>query len=814
MKKYLALLLLLLASGATVAETFQINDIRVDGLQRISEGTVFSFIPVEPGDTMSPTLARSTIRDLYRSGFFSDISLSRENNVLVISVTERAAISAISISGNRQIPTDDLLPALANIGIAEGEIFNQMALDRVRQELIRQYFGRGHYDVNIETRVSELARNRVNLSIDISEGRQARIRHINIVGNETFSERELRSDFESSDRRGLAFWRGRTQYTREKLSGDLEQLRSFYLDRGYVDFSIESTQVSISPDKQDIFISANIREGEVYTVSDVILTGDLILPEETLREILQIEAGDTFSRRDLEQSMENIAAILSNIGYAFANVNPMPRIDRETNEVEINFFVEPGHRVYVRRIHFRGNEQTKDEVLRREMRLFEGAWFSQVALDRSRARIQRLGFFDNVNIETEQVEGTEDQVDIIVSVDEQPSGSFQIGMGYSQFQGLIASISVDQDNFLGTGRRVAFAVQRSRLATQASINYTNPYWTPDGVSRGFFLRYTEFDTRGRSSNRARFSTSQAAGGVNIGFPVTELNFLRLGASAHQVDINLPGEFVPPPDDPDAPFEDFQFLIPASRPLGISLDEDGDGFLSRSERRVITYRLDATWSRDSRNHFLNPTRGSLNRLTAEVSLPGSTREFYKLNYRFRKYWPIGSQGMAFGVRGDIAYGDAYDDWDDRLAIESIEPEIQQGQCDINEVVTKDTGLPFYEHFFAGGVQDVRGFDDFSLGPKDQFCRSVGGDFKVTGGVELAFPMPFIQAGGTRLALFVDFGNVYRDFDDFDVDRLRAAGGISLTWQAPVGPIIISLSQPLRTRPGDNTQALQFTFGQAF
>ena len=810
MNKFLTLLLLLLAFSQAAAETFRIDDIRVDGLERISEGTVFSFIPVEPGDTMTPTLARSTIRDLYRSGFFDDISLAREDNVLVISVSERAAISAISISGNKQIPTDDLLPALANIGIAEGEIFNQIALDRVRQELIRQYFSRGHYDVNVDTRINRLSRNRVNLSIDIAEGRQARIRHINIVGNESFSEKELRSDFESSDRRGLTFWRGRTQYTREKLSGDLEELRSFYLDRGYVDFAIESTQVSISPDKQDIFITANVREGEVFTVSDVVLTGDLILPEATLRQIIIIEPGDTFSRRDLEQSMENISAILSNIGYAFANVNPMPRINRDTREVEINFFIEPGHRVYVRRIHFRGNEQSKDEVLRREMRLFEGAWFSQAALDRSRLRIQRLGFFDNINIETEPVDGTDDQVDIIVSVEEQPSGSFQVGLGFSQFQGLIASISVDQNNFLGTGRRVGFAIQRSRIVTQASINYTNPYWTPDGVSRGFFLRYTEFDTLGPGTNVSEFSTSQAAGGVNIGFPVTELNFVRFGISGQQVDINLPGAFFPPEDDPDGTPV---FQVPATRPLGITLDEDGDGVLSRSERRITTYRVDATWSRDSRNHFLNPTRGSLNRVNAEVSLPGSTREFYKLTYQFRKFWPIGRR-MAFGVRGDLSYGDAYDDWDDRLAIEPKEPEIVRGQCDLEEVVTVDTGLPFYEHFFAGGVQDVRGFDDFSLGPKDQFCRSVGGDFKVTGGVELAFPMPFIEAGGTRLALFVDFGNVYRDVSDFDVDRLRAAGGISLTWQAPVGPIIISLSQPIRSRAGDNTQALQFSFGQAF
>jgi outer membrane protein insertion porin family len=811
MKKFCLLLLLILVSGSIAAETFRVSDIRVDGLQRISEGNVFSFIPVEVGDTLTPALGRSTIRDLYRTGFFDDISLGRENDVLVITVVERPAISSINIAGNRQLKTEDLMPALAGIGIAEGEIFNQLELDRVRQELIRQYFSRGYYGVDVDTRVSRLERNRVNLSILVTEGDQARIRHINIVGNQNFSEKELRRGFESHTTRGLAFWRGRNQYTREKVSGDLEHLRSYYLDRGYIDFAIESTQVSISPDKQNIYVTANIREGEVFRVSDVILTGDLILPEQTLRQLIMIQAGDTFSRRDMEQSMENMSSILSNIGYAFANINPVPRIDRDAREVEINFFIEPGKRVYVRRIDFRGNTQTKDEVLRREMRQFEGAWFSQIALDRSRLRIQRLGFFDNINIETVPVEGSDDQVDIVVNVEEQPSGSFQVGLGYSQFQGIIASIAVEQDNFLGSGRRVGFAVQRSRILTQASVNYTNPYWTDDGVSRGFFARYSEFDTVGRSSNIAAFSTSQAAGGVNFGFPVTELDYLRFGASAQRVEVNLPGGLFPvDPEDPDGAFE---FLIPADRPLGISLDQDGDGFLSRSERRITTYRLDGTWSRDSRNHYLNPTRGSLNRFSAEVALPGSTREFYKVSYRFRQYWPVGRR-MAFSVRGDISYGDAYDNYDKQLGLEAVEPERLAGQCELDEIVTFDSGLPFYEHYYAGGVQDVRGFDDNSLGPKDQFCRSVGGALKVIGGVELAFPIPFVEATGTRLAWFVDVGNVYSSWDTFDSDLLRASTGLSLTWQAPIGPIIISVSQPLRKRSGDDTQALQFTFGQVF
>lgn len=809
MRRLLAFVILLIVANPAWGERFIIEDIRVDGIQRISEGNVFSFIPIEVGDEFGPSLARSTIRDLYRTGFFSDVELLREGNTLIIRVDERPAISAISISGNRQIKTDEMLPALAGIGIAEGEIFDQINLDRVQQELTRQYFGRGYYNVVVETQVSELVRNRVALVIRIIEGDQARVRHINIVGNKSFDEKELREDFETDSKKGWRFWSGKTQYTSEKLSGDLETLRSFYLDRGYIDFAIESTQVSISPDSKDIFVTANIREGEVFTVSDVTITGDLVLPEELLRQLIVIQTGERFSRKNIEASVENITAVLSNIGYAFASVNPTPRLDRANKEVALNFFVDPGKRVYVRRIEFVGNDQSKDEVLRREMRQFEGSWFSQALIDRSKIRIQRLGFFDNVDIKTEPVDGTEDQIDVIVNVEETPSGNFQIGFGYSQIQGLIASISVEQNNFLGSGRQVGFAVSRSSILSQIGVSYTNPYYTDDGVSRGFFLRYTEFDQG--QANISSFSTSQAAAGVSFGFPLTEIDFLRLGASAQRVDINLPVSFVPTdPSDPDSPVI---IATPAERPLGISLDQDKDGLISGSERRVTSYLVDATWARDSRNHFLNPTTGSLNRFTSEIALPGSTREYFKLSYRGRKYWPIGNS-MAFSVKADVSYGDSFDDYDKALALEPIEPERVAGRCQLDEIVTLDNGLPFYQHFFAGGVTDIRGFDDNSLGPKDRFCRSVGGDFKVSGGFELAFPIPFVEASGTRLSWFIDVGNVFSNYDSFDVDLFRASTGLSLTWQAPIGPIIINLSQPLKKRDGDETQALQFSFGQVF
>src|SRR5690625_2956824 len=753
MRQFCLLLMLLVTSGLTAAEDFRISDIRVDGLLRLSEGSIFSYVPLEVGDTMTPALARSTIRDLWATGFFDDVTLEREGNVLVVQVEERPAISGISITGNRQIKDDDLIPALESIGIAEGEIFNKLELDRVKQELIQQYYSRGYYAVDVETLATELSRNRVNLSIIVKEGKQARIRHINIVGNETFSEKELRKEFESDSKLGLFFWRGANKYTREKLSGDLEALRSFYMDRGYLDFSIESTQVSISPDKSDIFVTANIREGDVYTVSDTMITGDLILDEKSIRSLVMVEPGDTFSRKDVEQSADNIIAVLGNIGYAFADVNPMPRLNRDTDlsdifvtaniregdvytvsdtmitgdlildeksirslvmvepgdtfsrkdveqsadniiavlgnigyafadvnpmprlnrdtlETEINFFIDPGKRVYVRRIEFRGNAQTKDEVLRREMRQFAGAWLSQAAIDRSKLRLQQLGYFDNVNVETPAVDGTDDQIDVVISVKEVPSGNFQVGFGYSQYQGLMTSVSIQQDNFLGSGRKVGFAVSRSSIYTQAMVNYTNPYYTDNGVSRGFYARYSEFDQA--RANISSFSTSQAAGGVTFGFPFSEVDYLRFGLGAQQMDINmLRGTcMIDPEGDPDDP-DNYEFCTPASRPLAITLDENQDGRISGGERRITTYRLDGTWSRDSRNHYLNPTRGSLHRFGAEVALPGSSREFYRLNYRFRKYWPIGDRGMAFSLRGDVAHGDSYDNYDKKLGLEPVE-----------------------------------------------------------------------------------------------------------------------------------------------
>ncbi len=811
MRRILFLALLLALCGQAMAtDGFEISDIRVEGLQRISEGSVFSYMPVEVGDTLTPSVGRTVIRELYETGFFRDITLEREGNILVVQVRERPAVTAVNITGNRQISDEELMPALAQMGIAEGETFDEMMLDRLEQELVRTYFDQGRYNVRVEPEVTELERNRVRIDIAVSEGDQARIRHLNIVGNETYSQSEIMSDFESADRRGLFFWQGRDQYSREKLTGDLETLRSFYLDRGYLDFSVDSTQVSISPDKEDIYITANIREGDVYTVTETTLTGDLILPESSLRQLIQIEEGEYFSRRKVEESADTISRVLANMGYAFANVNPVPDVDEDNQEVGINFFIDPGHRVYVRRIEFQGNTRTKDEVLRREMRQLEGAWFSQSAIDRSKQRLQILGYFENVNIETPAVEGSDDEIDVIVSVDERPSGEFSVGLGYSRLQGMIVSASLSQDNFLGSGRRVGFSVNRSRIYREAMFNYNNPYFTDDGVSAGFFMRYSEFDQR--RANISAFSSSVTGVGGNIGIPVTEVDHLRFGASYRRTDINI-GSRVPV--DEDCPISDPNCPVAwsATRPLGITLDEDGSGFLSSDERRVNTYVAETSWRRDTRNHYLNPSRGSRQQFSVEVAVPGSSRRWYKLNYRGSKYFPL-TDNISLGLRADVAHGDAYDNYDERLGLESEPPEDIFGNCREEDVVSFDDGLPFYEHYFGGGVQDVRGFADNSLGPKDSNCLSVGGDFKVVGGIEVSFPVPLADVQGVRLAWFLDTGNVFRNYREFDVNELRASTGISMRWEAPVGPIVMNLSTPLRERRGDDTEAFQFSFGAQF
>jgi outer membrane protein insertion porin family len=807
---------LLWTHAAQGADSFIISDIRVDGLQRISEGTVYNYLPLNPGDQMDAATARAAIRELYRTGFFADVSLSREGNILIITVRERPAIAAVTLSGNKAIKEEELRRVLVDIGLSEGEVFDRLVLDRLSQELVKQYFSQGRYAVDVDTRVTELERNRVRIAIVIDEGDVAEIRHINVVGNETFTDKDILKEFEADIKPFWKFWSKEGQYSREKLSGDMEKLRSYYLDRGYVDFSIESTQVSISPNKEDIYITANVVEGDVYGVEEVTITGDLVIDEGTLQRLIITQPGEIFSRKKIEQSVENITSILSNIGYAFANVNPITDVDRDNRQVSINFFVDPGKRVYIRRILFVGNSKTKDEVLRREMRQMEGAWFSQSAIDRSKVRLQRMAFFETVDIETPAVPGSDDQVDVIVSVSERPAGSFTVGLGYSQVQGLIASLSIQQENFIGSGKRLGLGISHSSIISSLNLSYDNPYWTDDGVSRGFYARYQEFDQG--AANISTFTSSEWALGVNFGIPITEVDYLRSGMGYRNSQLNI-GQFTCIDIDPDNPLNCLEFgLVPSpGDPLSHSLDFNGDGVITKDERQFDILDWNVSWTRDSRNHFLNPTRGSAQSLTLQTALPGSSRKYYKVFYRGAKYWPIWG-GLVFSIRGNFGYGDSYDDYDKKTQATPIDTELPPGiadSCDPTDIMALDTGLPFYEHFYSGGVRDLRGYDDNTLGPKDRFCRAVGGDFKVAGGLELAFPTPFVGAtSGTRIALFVDTGYVYENIKAFEADKMRASAGISVTWEAPIGPIVISYAFPFNDRPGDRTEDLQFSFGTTF
>jgi outer membrane protein insertion porin family len=794
MKKIAAAVLLALAAQAQAQspDQFVIQDIRIDGLSRITEGTVFNYLPIERGDRIDRARVSEAIRILYQTGFFDDVELLRQGDILVIQVKERPAIASLTLAGNKEIKDDDLLAGLADIGLAEGEVYNRLAVARVTQELTRQYNNRGKYNVSITPTVTELDRNRVEISIAIAEGKAARIRHINLIGNESFKQKEITRDFEQESTNWTSWYSRDDQYSREKFTGDLETLVSFYQDRGYLDFNIDSNQVTISPDRRNIYITTSIQEGEIYTVRDVRLTGELVLEQETLEQMVRIKPGEVYSRAKIERTTDTIAAVLGNIGYAFAEVTPIPEVDAEKREVGLTFLISPGKRVYVRRVAFKGNTRTEDEVLRREMRQFEGAWFSQAAVDRSKIRLQRLGYFDNVEVETPRVPGSEDLVDVEVTVQERPTGAFQFGVGYSQLQGMITNLSVEQNNFLGTGNRAAINLQNNRYYKRMDLSYNNPYVTDDGLSIGYNASYRELDFG--EQNLAAYSTDTAAFNVYFGLPLTETDTLSmsLGIDSTRIDA-IPGL------TPDFMFD---YLLRVAAANG-----------NLEQRTFHAWRLEAGWARDSRNRYFNPTRGSFQQVGAEIVLPGSTQEYYKLYYRFGRYFPVNSW-LTLLASGDVGYGDGYGN---AVPIRDCTPLIDDpGTVGPEEPCSEGSRLPFFEHFYAGGVRSIRGFEDNSLGPRDpQYGRPIGGAFRTIGTVEAILPTPFRQANdSTRLSWFVDFGNVYPSVRDWEARDFRISTGLSFQWRAPVGPIVLNFSYPIQSDRNDEVERFQFTFGSMF
>ncbi|SEP98892.1 outer membrane protein insertion porin family [Ectothiorhodospira magna] len=744
-------------SALASSNGFVVQDIELEGLQRIAAGTVLTYLPVSVGDQLSDEQAPDIIRALFRTGFFSDVTLRRRGDVLVVAVEERPAINDIRISGNRDIKTDQLMDALRQVGMSRGRVFNRTVLERMENELLQQYFARGKYNVQVDVDVQPLPRNRVDVVIEIAEGRVARIQQVRVVGNEAYSERELIRRFDSGVPRWYALFSRRDHYSKQRLAGDLETLRTRYLDSGFINFNVDSTQVTLTPDRRDIYITINIDEGEQYRVSEVNLAGHLIVDPEELQGLLAIAPGDTFSRSLITDSASRITRRLGDEGYAFANVNPIPQLDEDNREVALTFFVDPGQRVYVRRINFTGNSRTRDEVFRREMRQMEGGWYSTSNVDRSRVRLQRLSYVEDVNIQTRRVPGTDDQVDLDITVSERLSGSFMIGAGYSQSQGVLFNTSLSQDNFFGTGNRVSLALNNSRVSTLYSLSFTNPYHTLDGISRGFNVFYRETDAF--RADISRYSSNRLGANVTYGIPLTEYNTFRITPGYERVEILT---------SDNTPDEIFRYL-------------------SDNGEQYDLYTLNTSFIHDTRNRTVFAERGNVQRISLEVSMPGSDLEYYKADYRNQLFIPL-RPGLTFALSGELAYGAAYGDSSD---------------------------LPFFEKFFAGGTRSVRGYRDLSLGPRDSRDDPFGGNFRVLGGAELIFPPPFMDAApNVRMSLFLDAGQVFDTYDDFDTQDIRASVGAGMTWLSPVGALTFSLAQALNDKPEDRLQSFQFSIGATF
>ncbi|MBP6095485.1 MAG: outer membrane protein assembly factor BamA [Methyloversatilis sp.] len=763
MRKFLvpALFAGLMSAHVFAFEPFVVRDIRVEGIQRTEAGTVFSYLPVRVGESFTEDKAAEAIKALFATGFFKDVRVEVEGDVLVVVVEERPAIASLEFVGMKEFDKETIKKAMRDFGLAESRILDRAVLERAEQEMKRQYLTRGLYSVEVKTTTTPLERNRVAVTFQIDEGSAAKIKQINIVGAKAFPEEDLLELLSQSTRNWLSWYSKNDQYSRQKLSADVETLRSHYLDRGYLEFNVDSTQVSITPDKQDIYITISITEGEKYTVDGVKLSGDLLLPEEELRKLVKLVPGEEFSRKKLTETTKAISDRLANDGYAFSNVNAVPEPDREKRSVSFTVFVDPGRRVYVRRINVAGNSKTRDEVVRREFRQFEGAWYDGEKITRSRARVDRLGHFDGVTVETPAVPGTTDQVDVNLTVKEKPTGNLAFGAGFSSSENLILSTSISQQNLFGSGKALTLSLNSGSINKTYSLSFTDPYYTADGISRGFdvYLRNVDPSRLGIGNYR----TSSVGAGMRWGFPIREDDRINFGLAVDQTTIDV---FANSPTR----YTDF-------------VNEFGDSNTSL----VGTIG----WARDTRDSFVYPTTGGTQRVNVEVSLPPGSLRYYKASYQQQQYIPL-FWDFVIALNGEVGYGDGYN----------------------------DKPLPFYKNYYAGGIGSVRGFETSSLGERDVDANgnvlrtTIGGNRRLVGNAEVLFPLPGTQDKTLRLGTFIDAGQVWSSGDTLNLGDLRYSAGVSVSWSSPMGPLKFSIAQPLNKEPLDRLQKFQFQLGSTF
>lgn len=799
--------LLLAASGAALAQTaatsvasedeFTVGDIRVEGLQRISEGTVYNYLPLNIGDRLTRQRRVEAIRALYATGFFRDIELRRDGGTLVVAVLERPSIESFELKGNKDIKTEDLTKSLRDVGLAAGKTFNQSTLDDIKGYLTDQYYARGKYSVLIDAKVEELALNQVKVTVDIKEGKRAKIRQINIVGNHAFDEDEIRENFESKTPHFTSFFKQDDRYARETLQGDLEKLKSFYMDRGYANFSIDSTQVAIAPQKDDIFITTNITEGEVFKIGEVKLAGTLMVPEPELRKLIQVQTGTIYSRKLVTQTEELIKLRLGQDGYAFAKVEAVPATDEAKHLVSLTFLVEPGNRVYVRRVNYNGATTVNDEVFRRETRQLEGGYLSNALLDRSKQLLQRLPFLEKVEFDTTPVPGTPDLVDVDFKIKEGLPGQFTGGISYSETYKLGLNASIVHSNFLGTGNRVALEADSSRYSKVYSFSHTNPYSSIDGISRTVSVSYR--DTTQYTSSTSDFSTKSAQVGLIYGYPLTEFQGVRWGVTVQHSDMLT---------SPTSSAAQAVEWVRNNGKTYTNYDYTGTPPVATSfyGSKFNAYSLNLGWSFDSLNRSIFADRGARHRINLGYAMPFSDIEFWTAGYDGLQLLPLGS-AFTLLFNAEVTYAQA---------------------------TGKTTTVPPYLNMYAGGPTSVRGYQESRLGPRDSYGNPYGGNLRTVLQTEILLPMPEKWRNSARFSLFYDIGNVFSTENvrftgndgitpveyKFAVDKLKHSTGIAVQWLAPLGIFRFSYAMPLNAEPvkgayfADEKEGFQFSVGQAF